>query len=296
MDHKEIMQQYTALFLVEPEALAKELEENPDGLKILDASYSLSNIPDDDVAKEHIGNAIFFDIDEIADPVAPLAHTLPNAEQFAESVASLGLSNNDRIVIYDQSGIFMAACRAWWMFKVFGHDDVRVLNGGLPAWKNAGLPVHTDTPESLVPGKYEVSTVHREMVVDKEAVLQTTEQTQKNTIVVDARPAARYRGEAPEPRPDMVAGHIPGSLNIPMGTFLEPETGKLKEPEVLRDILTGHGLNEDQQIISSCGSGITACVLALSCHVAGWDNVAVYDGSWAEWGQGDQNNPVACSG
>lgn len=249
----------------------KALVNNPK-VKLLDASY---NLPPTDFV---IGNAVEFDIDDVADPAATLAHTLPSPNVFAEKVSALGISNDDHVIIYDRMGMAMAASRAWWMFRVFGHDNVQVLDGGLPAWLLAGgemkpMPELPPTPAIFKAGfRPELFRRHDEMVRNLET---------KEFTVLDARDMRRYTGEVPESRPGVESGHIPGSLSLPYATLFDVETGHLKQGEALKAALK---TAPDGPVAISCGSGVTACVVALGLYEMGRKDAAVYGGSWTEWG------------
>jgi thiosulfate/3-mercaptopyruvate sulfurtransferase len=225
-------------------------------VKLLDASYKLPAFP------AGIPGAIDFDIDDVADPYAPFAHTVPPAHIFAEKAGALGIGNDDLVVVYDRAGIAMAAARAWWMFRLFGHDNVRILDGGLPAWVRGGFATAPKNP----PPSPKRFAAHL-----RPELLRSTEEMKNNLggrefAILDARDAARFS-----------LGHIPGALSAPYSTLLNPDA-TLKPKEALREILP-----VQDSIICSCGSGVTACVIALSLFELGHKNAAVYDGSWTEW-------------
>lgn len=273
--------------LIEPAALHTMLSE--DNLVILDASYGMGGVPPRLYWENaRIGNAAFFDIDDIADRASSLPHMLPTPANFAAAVSALGIGNDTRVVIYDQTGIAMAAARAWWMFRIFGHDNVTVLNGGLPAWQHDGRPLTTTPPRPMSPNADFKATFRPELVRDKATVM--TALPNNAVHIVDARAAVRFEGAAPEPRPGLRAGHMPGAVNLPFVSLLDPVTGRLLD----RDALTAATapLAAAPEIISTCGSGVTACVLALALHTLGRSDVAVYDGSWVEWGAEDAGTPV----
>ena len=261
--------------------LADHLDD-PD-VRIVDATYHLPGTNRDAAAEftqAHIPGAVFFDVDDIAAPEskAPggLPHMLPPPELFAERMAALGIGNDSFVVCYDVHGL-MSAARAWWMLRAFGHDGVAVLDGGLPAWKAEGRPLESGAP-TPVPARF---TPHPRpaLVRSKAEVLAGRVGT-----VIDARARERFEGTAPEPRPGLRGGHIPGALNLPFGELLDPATRTLLPPETIAARFAAAGLPESGPVTASCGSGITACVLALGLHRIGREDAAVYDGSWAEWG------------
>lgn len=276
--------------LIEPVALSFLLVQ--DDVVVLDGSYAIGSAGETPYASwqaARIGQARFFDIDAIADRDSLLPHMLPAPAQFAEAVAAMGISNKTRIVVYDQTGMAMAAARVWWMFRVFGHTNISVLNGGLPAWRAAGLPLTTTPPRPVeTPGTF-TATFRPELVRAKAEIQAAL--AQPEIAIIDARSAERFAGIAPEPRPGLRAGHIPGSMNYPFPSLLDPVSGRMQDEDTLqhalRDVATAPA------IISTCGSGVTACVLALALHTLGRENVAVYDGSWTEWGDAAAGTPVA---
>jgi thiosulfate/3-mercaptopyruvate sulfurtransferase len=273
--------------LIEPLALNLMLRE--ENLVVLDATYGMGGTPPRNAWKAmRIGNAQFFDIDVVADPLSLLPHMLPSPDDFAAAVAAMGVSNDDRVVIYDQTGIAMAAARAWWMFRVFGHDNVAVLNGGLPAWRAANLPLSTIPPHPPeAPGTFK-ATFRPELVRNKSDVIAAL--SQPDIQIVDARSPERFMGTSAEPRPGLRSGRIPTSSNVPYMSLIDPVTNRMKDADNLATAT--ESLAAKPQIISSCGSGVTACVLALALHTLGRADVAVYDGSWVEWGSADAGTPV----
>lgn len=252
-------------------------------VKILDASYGLPDLP------VKIGNAVEFDIDDVADPKAPLAHTLPSPEIFAEKVGALGISNDDTVIVYDRTGMHMAASRAWWMFRVFGHDKVRILDGGLPAWVEHDFPLtpKEDEPAPIKPAVFKAS-FRPHLFKKKEDILNNI--SAQAFSVLDARDNARYTGTAPEPRPGMTGGHIPGSLSLPFMSLVDPETGLMRKENELMEIIHRSGFDADKPVAISCGSGVTACMVALALYQTGHPDAAIYGGSWTEWG-GDPSLP-----
>jgi len=232
--------------------------------------------------REHIAGARFFDIDACSAPNTPYEHMLPTAEHFDEFVSALGISNEHHVTVYDnnsQFGLFSAP-RVWWMFRMFGHDSVSVLNGGLPAWKALDQPV-TDKMDPATRGTYKSTEFRGHLLKSFEDMVENIESRKFQTM--DARSAGRFKGEAPEPRADVKPGHMVGALSVPFSDVLLPEGKGMKSPEELVKTFSSAGLDLDGPITATCGSGITACVLALAAHEAGKTDVAVYDGSWLEF-------------
>ena len=274
--------------LVDTEWLAAHLAA-PD-VRVADASYYLPNEgldPRAEYEAQHIPGAVFFDIDDIADSDSVLPHMLPSPEKFSSKVRRLGLGDGVRIVVYDQRGIWSAA-RAWWSFRVFGHEDVAVLDGGLPKWLSEGRRVE-DGPGQAQPRHF-TARMNTFLVRDKAQILANIKSRREQML--DARAVGRFTGEAPEPRAGMRGGHIPGSRSLPFVELLDPETQTLLPAEALRARLAAAGIDLARPVVTSCGSGVTAGVLALGLHLLGHHQVAVYDGSWSEWGLPDGDTPV----
>jgi len=262
--------------LISAEDLAARLGEP--GLRIIDASWHLDGRDArKDFAEAHIPGAVFLDLDAVSDADSALPHTLPAPAAFAASAGVLGLSDRDSLVVYDTAGLFSAA-RVWWMLRIMGARDVRVLDGGLPRWKALDLPVEDGVPPrpefAVFSPRFEAPAV-----VDLEAVrdaLGTGDQ------VVDARGAARFRGEAKEPRPGVRPGHMPGALNLPYGSLLDAD-GLMKRGPALEAAFADAGVDIDRPVITTCGSGVTAAILTLGLTELGRPS-RLYDGSWSEWG------------
>lgn len=264
--------------LVSTEWLAEH--RNHPKVRVIDASLPRVGIKEDTRANYrggHIPGAPFFDIDDIADPDSTLPHMMPSAEIFAAKVGTLGIGNDCKVVVYDQHGMYSAP-RGWWMFRAFGHDNVAVLDGGLPKWRAEGRPVTTAIP-SPAPARFTAKL--------RPDLLRLVDQVKANIAsgteqVVDARGAGRFNGTEPETRAGLRSGHIPKSLNVPYAEIVKD--GRLIDADGLRQAFRGHGVDLAKPITTSCGSGITACILALGLYLSGRDDVAIYDGSWTEWG------------
>jgi thiosulfate/3-mercaptopyruvate sulfurtransferase len=259
-------------------------------VKIIDASFKMPGVlplPADDYLGAHIPDAVFFDVDAIADSSNPLPHMYPNAEQFARDVSALGISSGDTVVAYD-SGAWVAAPRAWWMFLSFGHQNVKVLDGGLKKWLREGRPTHSGkvTPKA---GKFQAK-LDPSFVRSKQQLLGNLETHAEQ--LVDARPRPRFEGTVAEPWPGRRSGRIPGSRSVPYADLFDAMTGAMKPLEELRKAFTGAGVDLTRPIVTTCGSGVSALVLTLALYRLGVRGTALYDGSWAEWGLPD-GPPVA---
>jgi len=265
--------------LVSTAWLAKELGA-PD-LRILDASAYLPEHQRDpalEYAACHIPGAVFLDLDTLVDTAARFANTLPPADVFASRMQALGLGNDTRIVIYDDSPLH-SATRAWFMLGLFGAHDVALLDGGLARWKAEGRPC-AQGQEALSPGAFTASDADRQ-VRSKAQVMANLDSHAEQ--VVDARGAGRYTGEVAETRPGLASGHIPGARNLPYASLFAAD-GTWKPADGLRAAFVSAGVDLDRPMIASCGSGMTANIVLFAAHLLGKDDFALYDGSWAEWG------------
>ena len=265
--------------LVDTAALAAQLG-TPD-LKVVDATWFLPTIARDarrEYAEAHVPGAVYLDIDEVADEASPLPHMLPDPVKFSSRARRLGLGDGTRIVVYDNNK-YSASARAWWMFRVFGHPDVAVLDGGLAKWRAEGRPL---TDEPVIPREAHFTARQNNLLV-RELEQMRANLLSRREQVVDARSRGRFAGTEPEPRQGLRSGHIPGSLSLPYLELIGADGTLLPEDE-LRARFAAAGVDLDRPIATTCGSGVTAGTLALALYQLGRDDVAVYDGSWSEWG------------
>lgn len=266
---------------------AEWLMQNLAKVRVLDASWYMpadKRDPKAEFEAAHIPGAVFFDIDALSDHGTGLPHMLPTPEQFGRDAGALGIGDSDMVVVYDGAGIFSAP-RVWWTLKAMGHDKVAVLDGGLPAWKKAGGalqsgPAHP-APATFTPRPN--GAILRDFHAVKAAL--------GNTQVLDARSAPRFEGSEAEPRPGLKSGHMPGAANVPYRAVLTSD-GHLKDDQALQTLFAEKGVDLRAPIITSCGTGVTATILMLALEKLGSRQVAVYDGSWTEWG-GRDDAPVA---
>lgn len=274
-------------WIVETDWLAAHLDA-PD-LVVFDATWHLPTESRDAKAEylaEHIPGALFFDIDDLSDEKSQLPHMLPSTVKFASRMKKMGVGDGARIVVYDSYGLFSAA-RAWWTFRIMGHDDVAVLNGGLRKWKAEGRPLE-DGPAPRRSERHYTPRFHAELVRDVDDMKSLAGKA--GAQILDVRSEGRFAGTEPEPRPGLRGGHIPGSRNLPYTAMLN-EDGTLKSAEQLEALFKSAGVDPALPVVSTCGSGVTASIVSLALAMLGQTNAAVYDGSWAEWGQ-DNGLPV----
>jgi thiosulfate/3-mercaptopyruvate sulfurtransferase len=264
---------------------------NDPAVRIVDATSFLPGVdrhPKAEFEACHIPGAVYFDIDDVADPDADMPHMVPSPELFADRVGKLGLGDGNRIVVYDANGGSSAACRVWWMFRLYGHEDVAVLNGGLPKWLAEGRATN-DTPQipEVRPFTARMNTTLLRTV---EEMLATVDSRQDQ--IIDVRSAGRFAGVADEPRAGLRKGHMPGAINLPFNDLQDKANNfVMRSPEEIEAIFKEANVNLAKPAVASCGSGVTACVAAFAAYLIGKTDLAVYDGSWTEWG-GRPDTPI----
>ncbi|MEB8387193.1 3-mercaptopyruvate sulfurtransferase [Rhodobacteraceae bacterium KMM 6894] len=265
--------------LVSTEWLAAHLKD-PD-LRVLDASFFLPGIDRDPRAEydaAHIPGARFFDIDEISDSRSDLPHMVPGAEKFMSRMRALGVGDGHQVVVYDSTGVYSAA-RVWWLFRLMGQDNIAVLDGGFPKWQAEERPVEDMPP--VIRDRH--MTVRRQNHMVRDVTQVAAAAKLGDHTILDARSAARFRGEAPEPREGLRPGHIPGSCSLPYVALLN-DNGTMKDTDALRAAFDAAGADLSKPVITTCGSGVSAAVINLALERIGKTDHALYDGSWAEWG------------
>ncbi len=267
--------------------LAERLDA-PD-IVVVDGSWYLpaqNRDPDAEFLAGHIPGAVRFDIETVKDAESPLPHMLPSPEAFASAMRALGIGDGQTIVVYDGMGL-QSAPRVWWTFRTFGARDVRLLEGGLPAWREGGFPLE-EGPARPRARRHFTARLDHGAVADMADIRRAL--ASGSAQVLDARSAERFRGEAPEPRPGLRSGHMPGALNLPYTAIVE--NGRLKSPDALRAALEAAGVDLSRPVITTCGSGVTAAILRVALETIGRPARALYDGSWTEWA-GQEGNEIA---
>ena len=266
--------------LVSTDWLVTHLSEP--SLVLLDASWYMptdQRDPEAEFQARHIPGAQFFDIDDIADKATDLPHMVPSEAEFAAAMSVRGIRNTDQVVIYDTAGL-LSAPRVWWTFRLFGHERVAILDGGMPKWEREGRPLTanlTNRPTSSFN-----ATLNPDLLADMNVIAQASKSG--TAQIADGRGAPRFRGEAPEPRSGLAKGRIPGSINVFFADLITSD-GTLKDAAAIKNLFEDAGIDLSRPVITSCGSGITAAVLSLGLAIIGHRDHALYDGSFAEWGQ-----------
>ncbi len=276
--------------LVSTEWLAAHLRD-PD-VRVLDASFKMPGVlplPVDDFLEAHIPGAAFFDVDAVSDHAVDLPHMYPDAAQFARDVGALGVSSGDTVVVYDHGG-WVAAPRAWWMFLSFGHRNVKVLNGGLKKWRAEGRTIESGKASPKA-GQF-TATLDKNFIRSKQQLVDNLSSHAEQ--VIDARSSGRFDGSVAEPRAGLRGGHIPGSRNLPYNELFDATTGIMKPLDEMKRAFDKAGLDLAKPVVTSCGSGVSAAVLALALYRLGVRGSALYDGSWSEWGMAD--GPAVATG
>ena len=274
--------------LVDTAWLAENLDDP--GVRAVDATFFLPTVARDahaEFEQSHIPGAVFFDIDAVADKNTDLPHMLPDAATFGREVGLLGIGNATHVVAYDVHGGCAAAARLWWTLRVFGHERVAVLDGGLPKWRREGRPTETGTP-TPDETRFEAN-MNPAMVRGADDLLANI--ASPASQVIDARSAGRFAGADPEPRPAKKAGHVPGSVNQPFNDLMDAEAGVVRPAGEIAAAFDRAGVDRTRPMVTTCGSGVTAAFLSFGLYLIGVENAAVYDGSWAEWGNRD-DTPV----
>jgi len=263
------------------------LSQDSDSTTILDASYFLPTMGRDgraEFVQEHIIGAQFFDIDIIKDKRDPLPHMMPSASIFEAAMRDIGVHSDQQIIVYDNSP-FLSSARAWWMLRYFGHLAVCVLDGGMEAWKQAGGKTEQGNPPAET-GSFTAGPPEKAGLILFDELRKAVENGSAQQII-DARAADRFNGLAPEPRPGLRAGHIPGSLNLPINSLLDKQTGKLKTEQELQKLFDDAGFDMNLPSVTTCGSGVTAAGLTLALAILGKTDIRLFDGSWSQWGASD---------
>ena len=269
---------------IEPKTLkSKSVKSN---VKILDATFFLPDSglnAEEEYKKKHIPNSVFFDINKIADPKNPLPHMIPSKELFSIMMQNLGINNQDEIIIYDNSPLLSSA-RAWFLFRYFGHENIFILNGGLKNWEKSGGEI-TNKKTIIPKGDFQSKTEKKDLVVDLNQMISVSNNNSK--VILDARSYKRFIGEAKEPRPGLQSGHIPNSKSLPSSELLTND-GFLKSIDELEKYFSNNDIDTSEDIIATCGSGVSACVISVALYCLGKENIPIYDGSWTEWATSGQ--------
>lgn len=269
---------------VEPSTLMSKIDNI--NLKILDATFYLPDsglIAEEEYKKKHIPNAIFFDINKIADPNNSLPHMIPSKDLFSKMMQNIGLNKDDEIIIYDNSP-FLSSARAWFLFRYFGHDKIFIMQGGVKNWENNGGNI-TNGNVVLEKGNYIASAERKELVVNLDQMILASQN--KENVILDARSRKRFLGEALEPRPNLPSGHIPNSQSLPSSDLINKD-GYLKSKDEINQIFSNIKVNTNDKIIATCGSGVSACVISIALFCLGKKDIPIYDGSWTEWASSGQ--------
>ena len=266
--------------LVETEWLASVLDDS--SIRVVDATWHLPTTDRkgiNDYLKGHILGAVFWDIDAVSDPSSDLPHMIPNEAEFERHMRELGIGSEHHVVVYDAVNM-MTAPRVWWTLRTFGHDRVSILDGGLKKWMVEDRAL--SSAEAKIPDVTFKAHYNPAMIRSLQEVRNISDTN--SALLLDARSPGRFKGTEPEPRPNCRPGHIPGSKNLSFTNLIDPETATLKPVAEIKTLMDQFDVDPDQPVVTTCGSGITACVLALGLHITGFTDVAVYDGSWTEWG------------
>ena len=269
---------------IEPSTLMSKIDNI--NLKILDATFYLPDsglIAEEEYKKKHIPNAIFFDINKIADPNNSLPHMIPSKDLFSKMMQNIGLNKDDEIIIYDNSTLLSSA-RAWFLFRYFGHDKIFIMQGGVENWENNGGNI-TNGNVVLEKGNYIASAERKELVVNLDQMILASQN--KENVILDARSRKRFLGEALEPRPNLPSGHIPNSQPLPSSDLIN-KNGYLKSKDEINQIFININVNTSDKIIATCGSGVSACVISIALFCLGKKDIPIYDGSWTEWASSGQ--------
>ncbi|MDA9914508.1 sulfurtransferase [Alphaproteobacteria bacterium] len=269
---------------IEPSTLMSKIDNI--NLKILDATFYLPDsglIAEEEYKKKHIPNAIFFDINKIADPNNSLPHMIPSKDLFSKMMQNIGLNKDDEIIIYDNSP-FLSSARAWFLFRYFGHDKILIMQGGVKNWENNGGNI-TNGNVVLEKGNYIASAERKELVVNLDQMILASQN--KENVILDARSRKRFLGEALEPRPNLPSGHIPNSQSLPSSDLINKD-GYLKSKDEINKIFSNIRVNTSDKIIATCGSGVSACVISIALFCLGKKDIPIYDGSWTEWASSGQ--------